>query len=135
MKTLTILISLAIATHTASAEPVADRAVALANAFFKRDLPVLTLDLVGLHVDLPRAVARVRVGAGDTRFAALHLSGDINVADGTAQIRARLAFAVAGQRIAFALPELDVTSTSYRDHVDKPERGIEVVMPFARQRF
>ncbi len=138
MKTIATFLASALLAATGSpahSEPLAQRTVELSNTFFSQHLPVLTFDLVGLHINLPRGTARVRLGGGDTRFADLRVSSDVNVVDGAAHIHAHVALAVAGQRLAFRLPEIDIQQTNARDNVDKPIRGLEVVMPLAREHF
>jgi hypothetical protein len=109
--------------------------VTLSNSFLHRDLPVMTLDVVDMHIDVPHHAANIGVGVGDTRVAEVRLRGDIEVEDGAARIHTRLAFGAVGQHVSLALPEIDVQQTTLRDHVDQPVRGFEVVMPLARQSF
>ena len=109
--------------------------ISLSNTFLHRDLPVMTLDVVDMNIDLPHHAAHVHVGVGDARVAEVRVGGRIEVEDGAAHIHPHLALGAIGQQIAFDLPEIDVQQTTLRDHVDKPERGVEVVMPFARYSF
>lgn len=95
----------------------------------ERELDALTVDLVSLRLDPRGRGCRVRVGGGDRRLA-LSVAGDIQVEDGTAQIRARLDVALAGQTLRVTLPRFEMAATSYRG-----ERGIEVRLPLVRRSF
>ena len=109
--------------------------ISLSNTFLHRDLPVMTLDVVDMNIDLPHHAANVGVGVGDSRVAELRVTSTIEVEAGSARVHPHLALGAVGQQIAFDLPEIDVQQTTLRDHVDQPERGVEVVMPFARYSF
>lgn len=94
-----------------------------------RELDVLTVDLVSIQLDPRGRGCRLRVGAGDQRLG-LSVAGDVHVEDGTAQIHARLDFALAGRAMQLRLPRFEMAATSYRG-----ERGVEVRLPLLRRSF
>ena len=131
------LLVLVLVTATASADDappatgkLVDKVVDATNRFFDQHVDLLTLDTLHVRVDAHRRAAKIAVGGGDRRVLKLRVNGDVQVVDGTAQIKPRLAFAIGGKQIDVRLPNVDVAAASYRG-----ERGVEVRLPLLRRAF
>ena len=107
-----------------------DKVVAMTNAFLDDHLDLLTYDMLHLRVDAEHRAAKIAIGGGDRRVVSLRVAGNVEVVDGTARIKTRLAVALAGQQLDVSLPNVDVAPASYRG-----ERGVEVRLPLLRRSF
>lgn len=76
-------------------------------------LDLLTDDVVRLKVNGRANRAWLRVGGGDVRFLALHLSTDWHFVGNIAEVYARLQIGVAGHKLDLALPEVELSGDSY----------------------
>ncbi|HEY5923756.1 MAG TPA: hypothetical protein VIV11_18870 [Kofleriaceae bacterium] len=116
---------------------LADKVVAMTNQFFDRHVDLLTYDLLHLRVDAQHRAAKIAIGGGDARLLKLRVAGDVEVVDGTARIKSRVALAVGGKRLDVRLPSLDVAPATYphRFGGDRYERGVELRLPLLRRQF
>jgi hypothetical protein len=109
---------------------IVDKVVAMTNQFFDQHVDLLTYDFLHLRVDAEHRAAKIAVGGGDARLLQLRVAGNVEVVDGTARIKSRVAFGIAGKRMDLRLPNVDVAPASYRG-----ERGVEVRLPLLRRSF
>lgn len=92
-------------------------------------IATLELDAIELRFDKRTRHAHLLV-RGDTSLVSFRLSSDISLRRGAAAIDARLEVAVAGHRLAIALPDVELAPRSYLG-----ERYLEVRVPFVRRTF
>ena len=131
------LLLLALLTKTAHGDDVppatgklVDKVVEMTNQFLAQHVDFLSHDMLQLRVDAEQRAATIAIGGGDSHVLKLRVAGDVEVVDGTARIRSRLAFAIAGKQVNVRLPNVDVAPASYRG-----ERGVEVRLPLLRRSF
>ena len=108
---------------------ITDHLTDLGNAV-GRHLDLLTDDLVRLRVDGRANRASLRVGGGDARYLSLHLATDWHFVGDVAEVYARLQIGVAGHKLDLALPEVELSSDSYRG-----QQGVVVDVPLLQRRF
>jgi hypothetical protein len=138
---------LALLTTTAAADgappptgKLVDRVVQLANDFFDRHIELLTHDMVQLRVDADHREAKIAVGGGHSRLLKMRVAGTVEVVDGTARIKSRVALALAGKQVDVRLPNFEVVPSTYPhrfsgDRDGRFERGVEVRMPLLLRSF
>ena len=68
----------------------------------------LTLGLVELGFDLNRKHARLGLGGGDPDAFRLRIDSDVLMTDGRARIDARIELALAGHKLAFEVPAVNM---------------------------
>jgi hypothetical protein len=140
MRTLILLVLL---TRTAAADPppkLVDKVVELTNDFFDRHVDLLTYDMLKLRVDAEHRAAKIEVGGGSPRVAKLRVASNVEVVDGTARIKSRVALALGGQQLDLRLPSVDVAPSTYPhrfsgERDDRFERGVELRLPLLRRSF
>jgi hypothetical protein len=106
------------------------KVVEMTNGFLDEHVDRLSLELLHVRVDAEQRRANVVVGGGDARVVKLRLASNVEVVDGTARVRGRLALGLGGKQLDVRLPTIDVASVSYRG-----ERGVEVRLPLVSRAF
>jgi hypothetical protein len=89
----------------------------------------LTFELVQLDFDVRKGVTRLAIGGG-TDDLALRIDSDIRMLDGWARVQARVDLRLAGNRLSFDLPDVDLTS-----HTIYGERAVVVKVPLLQGKF
>lgn len=92
-------------------------------------IATLELDAIELRFDKRARRARLLLH-GESSLLSFRLSSDISLRRGAAAFDARLEVAVAGHRLAIALPDVELAPRSYLG-----ERYLEVRVPFVRRTF
>jgi hypothetical protein len=110
-------------------DQITDQLTELGN-FMGQHVNALSADVFAMSFDGRRRRAFVRIGGGDARFLELKLASDVHFGDGKAQINARIDLTIAGNKMQFELPEMEMVPASYRG-----ERGVEVRLPLFRRNF
>jgi hypothetical protein len=121
--------------------------------YIANPVDVVTHRSVQVGIDPKRQTAKLAVHGGDARVVAVGVAFDLGVASSIAAqvaprfqpepgrerdyvgdarsnavVRSRLALSIAGKRIAFDLPKLEVGASEYRG-----SRGVELTLPFVRR--
>lgn len=89
----------------------------------------LSLDTIKFRIDGQRRRAHLRL-AGETRYLALKIEGDIHFRRGAAEVDAKVDLMIAGHAVRFELPDFEVMPRSYLG-----ERYVEVRVPLFRGSF
>ena len=138
------LVVLVLMTSTAAADDAApetgklvDKVVEMTNHFFDQHVDLLTYDLLHLRVDAAQQRANIAIGGGSARLVKLRVAGDVEVVDGTARIKSRVALGLGGKQLALRLPSVDVAPATYphRFGGDRYERGVELRLPLVQRSF
>lgn len=95
-----------------------------------QQLGQLALGLVEMRFDLVAKRAKVGLGGGDPDTFRLRIDSDVIVRGKAARVQARVDLAVAGARLAFSVPEFDMSSSS----VDG-KQAIQLSVPLLETRF
>src|SRR5262245_30824061 len=116
--------------HSLSLEQqIEDRITEIGNELGTH-LDLLSHDMVGLQVDGRGQRARLRVGAGNTRYLTFRMDSTWHFADGKARVATRFDLGVAGREVHLELPDFEMVPQSQFG-----ERYVEVRLPLWERRF
>lgn len=90
----------------------------------------LSLETIKFRIDGAKRRAHLRLAAGESRYLALEIEGDIHFRRGAAEVDAKVDLMIGGHAVRFELPDFEVMPRSYLG-----DRYVEVRVPLLRGSF
>lgn len=93
-------------------------------------LSEISFDMLSLHYDAGSNTAKIDVDAGDDEALGLSINSHVAFDHGAAKVKAHLDLGVAGRRLSFDLPEVDMVPRSFGG-----KRYVELQLPLVQGNF